>query len=110
MPQGDGGHVFANWERSERLQVRLWLSTISGMPPPVSYGRTVPKGWTRGEPLQAYGTRPRYALCRDITPDPGSAGVPMDEEFMITFDSHEDVTEWLKWWRSPPTPRGEPER
>jgi hypothetical protein len=66
----------------------------------MSYPKQVPPGWTRGEPVHAIGTGPRYAVMRgpdDIYDAPPVTVAPVDE-IAITFDSREDAVAWLKWW------------
>ncbi len=69
----------------------------------MSYPQKVPEGWTRGEPVYAVGTGPRYAICRgtgSVFDKPPANSIP-EKEFCITFDSHDDAKAWLTWWKSP---------
>jgi hypothetical protein len=80
----------------------------------MSHAHTVPKGWTRGEPLEVteqrrqewdghtnrYETacqrfrvgRPLSGLC------PVGQGPAMDDIAYILFDGQADLNAFLKWW------------
>lgn len=70
----------------------------------MSHPHTVPKGWTRGEPLSWWGTGSRIAVSQATTPTVGTT-LCADDICAILFDSRADLVAFMKWWHEGKTPQ-----
>jgi hypothetical protein len=86
----------------------------------VSHPHTVPKGWTRGEPLEITPLeRQMWSECSEryetVNKDRWRVGqrlsglcpvgsIALDDIAFILFDNRAALDAWLKWWKEVPDP------
>lgn len=66
----------------------------------------VPKGWRQGEPITIdKASNGNYVVAQRINPYHGTQLITpgeLEEIAYITFYSHLDLIDWLKWWYNEP--------